>query len=208
MTGSPDAGLPRQNRLGYKGFRTRLDSVRGAHRPRGRPQHPVLQRWFDEAAKYNGLPLTDLNILETMTRWRPYLAGERTSFTYYPNSAAVGLGAMVEIRGQSFSILAEVTTKPATQGVIFKQGGAHGGHVLFIDEHAVGALRDVEIHLGTFGLAGASLSIGRNGGSVVSSGYPAHTRLPVAPSPRWWSTFPGSPTKTLEKKLAIVFAKD
>lgn len=56
-----------------------------------------------------------------MTRWRPYLSGERTSFTYYPNSAAVGLGAMVEIRGQSFSILAEVTTKPAAQGVIFKQ---------------------------------------------------------------------------------------
>ncbi len=45
--------------------------------------------------------------------------------------------------------------------------------MLFIDEHAVGALRDVEIQPGTFGLAGASLSIGRNGGSVVSSGYPA-----------------------------------
>ncbi|ETZ71467.1 Arylsulfatase [Mycobacteroides abscessus subsp. abscessus] len=45
--------------------------------------------------------------------------------------------------------------------------------MLFIDEHAVGALRDVEIHPGTFGLAGASLSIGRNGGSAVSSDYPA-----------------------------------
>ncbi len=150
-----------------------MDSVRGAHRAGGRPEHPVPQRWFDGAAKYNGLPLTDLNILETMTRWRPYLAGERTSFTYYPNSAAVGLGAMVEIRGQSFSILAGVTTEPAAQGVIFKQGGAHGGHVLFIDEQAGGALRDVEIHPGTFGLAGASLSIGRDGGSAVSSGYPA-----------------------------------
>lgn len=135
-----------------------------------------------------------------MTRWRPYLSGERTSFTYYPNSAAVGLGAMVEIRGQSFSILAEVTTEPAAQGVIFKQGGAHGGHVLFIDEHAVGALRDVEIQPGTFGLAGASLSIGRNGGSAVSSGYPAPYPLPVAPSPRWWSTSPGSPTKTWRKE--------
>lgn len=44
---------------------------------------------------------------------------------------------------------------------------------MFIDEQAVGALRDVEIHPGTFGLAGASLSIGRNGGSAVSSDYPA-----------------------------------
>lgn len=108
-----------------------------------------------------------------MTRWRPYLAGERTSFTYYPNSAAVGLGAMVEIRGQSFSVLAEATTEPAAQGVIFIQGGVPGGHVLFIDEQAVGALRDVEIHPGTFGLAGVSLSIGRISGSAVSSDYPA-----------------------------------
>ncbi|EIU15305.1 putative arylsulfatase [Mycobacteroides abscessus 5S-0422] len=116
---------------------------------------------------------------------------------------------MVEIRGQSFSILAEVTTKPATQGVIFKQGGAHGGHVLFIDEQAVGALRDVEIHTGTFGLAGASLSIGRNGGSAVSWDYPA--ALPV----HRWHHHPsggrhlrGALRKPGEKKLAIAFAKD
>ena len=30
--------------------------------------------WFAEAAKYNGLPLADLNIVETMMRWRPYLS--------------------------------------------------------------------------------------------------------------------------------------
>ncbi len=57
--------------------------------------------WFDEAAKYNGLPLADLNILETMTRWRPYLVGERKSFTYYPDAAEVGMGAAAEPRGQS-----------------------------------------------------------------------------------------------------------
>ncbi|CPW12477.1 arylsulfatase AtsA [Mycobacteroides abscessus subsp. massiliense] len=185
-----------------------MDSVRGAHRAGGRPQHPVPQLWFDEAAKYNGLPLTDLNILETMTRWRPYLAGERTSFTYYPSSAAVGLGAMVEIRGQSFSILAEVTTEPAAQGVIFKQGGAHGGHVLFIDEHAVGALRDVEIHPGTFGLAGASLSIGRNGGSAVSSDYPAPHPFTGGTIAQVVVDISGEAYENLEKKLAIAFAKD
>ena len=32
--------------------------------------------WFSEAEKYNGLPLADLNILETLTRWRPYLTGD------------------------------------------------------------------------------------------------------------------------------------
>ncbi len=138
----------------------------------------------------------------------PLPGRERTSFTYYPDSAAVGLGAMVEIRGQSFSILAEVTTEPAAQGVIFKQGGAHGGHVLFIDEHAVGALRDVEIQPGTFGLAGASLSIGRNGGSVVSSGYPAPYPFTGGTIAQVVVDISGEPYAKLEKKLAIVFAKD
>ena len=40
--------------------------------------------------KYNGLPLADLNILETMSRWRPYLAGEPPDYTYYPDTAEVG----------------------------------------------------------------------------------------------------------------------
>jgi arylsulfatase len=91
--------------------------------------------WFAEAAKYNGLPLADLNILETMTRWRPYLVGDRKNFTYYPDIAEVGIGAAVEIRGQSFSILAEVTVdSTGAEGVLFKQGAGHGGHVLFVQD--------------------------------------------------------------------------
>jgi arylsulfatase A-like enzyme len=89
--------------------------------------------WFSEAAKYNGLPLADLNLLETLTRWRPYLSADRKTFTYYPGTAEVGIGAAVEIRGQSFSILAELTVDSAgAQGVLFKQGAGHGGHVLFV----------------------------------------------------------------------------
>lgn len=65
--------------------------------------------WFAEAEKYNGLPLGDLNVLETMTRWRPTLSADRTNFVYYPGTAEVGIGAAVELRGQSFSVLAEVT---------------------------------------------------------------------------------------------------
>jgi arylsulfatase len=91
--------------------------------------------WFAEAAKYNGLPLADLNILETMTRWRPYLVGDRKNFTYYPDIAEVGIGAAVEIRGQSFSVLAEVTVdSTGAEGVLFKQGAGHGGHVLFAQD--------------------------------------------------------------------------
>lgn len=91
--------------------------------------------WFSEAAKYNGLPLSDFNILETLGRSRPYLVGERSSYVYYPDCADVSIGAAAEIRGRSFSVLAEVTIDTTgAEGVLFKQGGAHGGHVLFIQD--------------------------------------------------------------------------
>src|SRR5581483_4412619 len=91
--------------------------------------------WFSEAAKYNGLPLADLNLMETLTRFRPYLAGERPSYTYYPDCADVGIGAAAELRGRSFAVLADVTVDTTgAEGVLFKQGGAHGGHVLFIQD--------------------------------------------------------------------------
>lgn len=95
----------------------------------------MQQLWFAEAAKYNGLPLSDLNVFETMLRDRPYLAGDRQTFTYYPGTAEVGIGAGVELRGQSFSVLAEVDVDSAgAEGVLFKQGAGHGGHVLFVQE--------------------------------------------------------------------------
>ena len=70
-----------------------------------------------------------------MMRFRPYLIGERKSFTYYPGAAEVGMGAAAEPRGQSLSVLAEVTVDTTgAEGVLFKQGGGHGGHVLFIQD--------------------------------------------------------------------------
>ena len=60
--------------------------------------------WFAEAAKYNGLPLADLNIFETLGRWRPYLVADRQTSTYYPDTAEVGLGA--PLRGTATLALA------------------------------------------------------------------------------------------------------
>ncbi len=221
--------------------------------------------WFAEAAKYNGLPLADLNILETLTRWRPYLVGDRTSFVYYPDTAEVGIGAAVEVRGQPFSVLAEVTTETTgAEGVIFKQGGAHGGHVLFvqdgrlhyiynfmgedeqkvsssgavplgqhifgvrfaptgtvegshtplgdatlyIEDEAVGSRSNVKVHPGTFGLAGASLSVGRNVGSAVSSSYKAPYPFTGGTITRVIVDTSGQPYHDVEKELALAFAKD
>ncbi len=95
----------------------------------------LQQLWFAEADKYHGLPLGDLNVFETFTRPRPTLSAGRTTFTYYPDTAPVGLGAAVELRGQSFSVLAEVEVDSArVAGVLFKQGAGHGGHALFVQD--------------------------------------------------------------------------
>ncbi|WP_326547885.1 arylsulfatase [Mycolicibacterium sp. ND9-15] len=95
----------------------------------------LTELWFAEAEKYNGLPLSDLNILELTSRRRPTLSGERDSYAYYPGTAEIGLGACVELRGRSFAVLAEVTIDDAgAQGVLFKHGAAHGGHALFVQD--------------------------------------------------------------------------
>ncbi|MEZ0340011.1 arylsulfatase [Mycobacterium sp. pV006] len=100
-------------------------------------EHPdklaeMVDLWFAEAAKYQGLPLSDLSVMETMMRWRPHLAGERDSYTYYPGTADLGGGAAVELRGRSFAILADVTLDDDAAGVVVKHGGAHGGYVMYL----------------------------------------------------------------------------
>jgi arylsulfatase len=221
--------------------------------------------WFAEAAKYNGLPLADLNILETMMRFRPYLTGDRKRFTYYPDAAEVGMGAAAEPRGQSISVLAEVTIDTTgAEGVLFKQGGGHGGHVLFIqdgrlhyvynfmgdeeqkvsssaaiplgkhilgvsyartgtvenshtplgdvtlyiDGEAVGSVANVKAHPGTFGLAGATISVGRNTGSAVSSTFKAPYAFTGGTIAQVNVDLSGSPYVDVEKELALAFSKD
>lgn len=89
--------------------------------------------WFAEAEKYNGLPLADLNVFEMVGRWRPGIAGNRSSYVYYPHTAPVAMGACVMIGGRSFSVLADVVIDgPDVEGVLLKQGAGHGGYVLFI----------------------------------------------------------------------------
>ncbi|MBV8928878.1 MAG: arylsulfatase [Mycobacteriaceae bacterium] len=221
--------------------------------------------WFSEADKYNGLPLADLNIIETMTRSRPYLVTERDTYAYYPDTADVAIGAAVELRGRSFAVMAEITIDSAdAAGVVFKHGGAHGGHVLFIqdhrlhyiynflgeeeqklssssevpvgkhtfgvayqragtvenshtplgdvtlyiDENVVATLEGVKTHPGTFGLAGASISIGRNNGSAVSTSYKAPFPLTGGTILQVNVDVSGKPYVDLEKVFAEAFARD
>jgi arylsulfatase A-like enzyme len=221
--------------------------------------------WFSEATKYNGLPLADLNIFETLMRFRPYLSVNRQSFTYYPDAAEVGIGAAVEPRGQSYSVVADVTVDTTgAEGVLYKQGCAHGGHVLFIqdgrlhyvynflgereqlisssgavplgrhllgvrfsrtgtvenshtplgeatlfiDETAVASLPDMTTQPGPFGLAGASVMVGRNTGSEVSRRYKAPFRFTGGAIAQVTVDISGRPYEDLERELALAFSRD
>ncbi|UXA18939.1 arylsulfatase [Mycobacterium sp. SMC-4] len=225
----------------------------------------LVDLWFAEAQKYNGLPLGDLGVLETMARWRPTLAGDRPSYTYYPGTADVGSGASVELRGRSFAVLAEVDINAAdAAGVIVKHGGAHGGYVMFLRDgrlhfsynflgeteqtlsssepvgigtHCLGfaytrtgtvenshtPLGDAALYIGgaqvatypgmrtmpaTFGLAGASLSVGRNAGSPVSRSYAPPFAFTGGTIRRVDVNVSGAGYADLERDFARAFARD
>lgn len=233
-------------------------------------QHPerleeLKALWFAEAEKYQGLPLGDLNILETIGRYRPHLSGARERYTYYPGAADVGMGASVELSGRSFSVMAEVTVDgDGAQGVLFKHGAGHGGHVLFvqdghlhyvynflgeveqkltssqpipfgrhtfgvafvrtgtvegshtpvgdaalyIDGYEVASYPGLMTHPATFGLAGATLSVGRNDGSPVSRAYRAPFAFTGGTIALVTFDVSGKPYLDLERDFARAFAKD
>ena len=174
------------------------------------------------------------------------------------------MGAAAEPRGQSISVLAEVTVDTTgAEGVLFKQGGGHGGHVLFIqdgrlhyvynfmgdeeqtvsspvrslgkhifgvsysrtgtvenshtplgdatlyiDGDAVATLQNVKAHPGTFGLAGATISVGRNTGSAVSSTFKAPYGFTGGTIAQVNVDLSGAPYVDVEKELALAFSKD
>jgi len=162
-------------------------------------------------------------------------------------------------------VLAEVTVDTTgAEGVLFKQGGAHGGHVLFvqdgrlhyaynflgereqlitssvpvplgahlfgvryarmgtvqnshtpvgdatlfIDGTAVGTLADMVTHPGTFGLAGAGITVGRNGGSGVSRRYKAPFVFTGGTIAQVTVDLSGKPYEDLEKDFALAFSRD
>jgi arylsulfatase A-like enzyme len=101
-------------------------------------EHPerteaLVKRWFEEAEKYDVLPLDDRLPVEILGEARPQAEQPRDTYVYYPDAAEVPESAAVNIRGRSYRILAEVElTSPDSEGVIFAHGSRFGGHALFL----------------------------------------------------------------------------
>ncbi len=103
-------------------------------------EHPdklerLKQLWFEEAGKYNVLPLDDRLPFEILADPRPQAYPEADTYVYYPHAAEIPEAIAVNTRSRSFRILASVDIdSPTASGVIFAHGSRFGGHALFLDE--------------------------------------------------------------------------
>jgi len=100
-------------------------------------QHPEklaeLQKLFyDEAAKYNVLPIDNSKTARLDPAIRPSLTRGRTSFSYRDGMVRIPEGAVPDVKNKSFSITAVLETKAKDQGVIVTQGGLFGGYALLL----------------------------------------------------------------------------
>jgi arylsulfatase A-like enzyme len=104
-------------------------------------EHPakvqeLVNLWFHEAGKYNGLPLTDMLAVEVLADpTRPQVAPPRDRYVYYPDTAEVPETASVNIRNRSYSIAVEVEVDSEDAGgVLFSHGARFGGHALYVKD--------------------------------------------------------------------------
>jgi arylsulfatase len=93
--------------------------------------------WWAEAARNSVLPLDGRKTprLSAALQGRPSLAGDRTSFTYYPGMVALPAGSAPAILNKSFTIAADIEIpKGGSDGAILSLGGADGGYGLYVRE--------------------------------------------------------------------------
>jgi arylsulfatase len=83
-----------------------------------------------------------------------------------------------------------------------------GEATLFIDDTVVGSLPDMTTQPGTLGLGGAGISVGRNGGSAVSSRYKAPFPFTGGTIAQVAVDLSDRPYQDLERELALAFSRD
>ena len=99
----------------------------------------LVNLWFHEAGRFNGLPLVDLTAVEVLADpTRPQVAPPRDRYVYYPDAAEVPESAAVNVRNRSYTIAAEVVVgSPDAEGVLFSHGARFGGHALYVKDRTL-----------------------------------------------------------------------
>jgi arylsulfatase A-like enzyme len=96
----------------------------------------LINLWFHEAGKYNGLPVLDLTAVEVLADpTRPQVAPPRDRYVYYPDTSEVPESAAVNIRNRGYSIAVDVQVDSEdAAGVLFSHGARFGGHALYVKD--------------------------------------------------------------------------
>jgi arylsulfatase len=103
----------------------------------------LVNLWYAEAGANGAFPLDDRSALEILSTERPQLAGPRTRYVYFPDTAPVPEWQSVSVRGRSFVIGAVVDIpEPGAEGVLFAQGSRFGGHTLYVKENRLNYLNN------------------------------------------------------------------
>jgi arylsulfatase len=95
--------------------------------------------WLTEAQANNVLPLNDYAGFRQGSRSDAQTAlqdpvPESGQYTYYPGASLIPEASAANTHAVSVKILAQLTTEPHTQGVIFAQGSRFGGHALCVKD--------------------------------------------------------------------------
>jgi arylsulfatase len=93
----------------------------------------MIGQWYVEAGKYNVLPV-DGRGQQRFSEERPQIAGERTSYVYYPGTQEVPVNAAAKIINRPHSITADVDFKAGDEGVLISQGGIDGGYAFYVQD--------------------------------------------------------------------------
>ena len=133
----PTSGIGNFNKDAWQLFNTDEDRAEARDLAERHPEKvkELVDVWFDEAGKYDVLPLDDRTAPEFAAVERPVDTSPRDTYVYYPHTLEVPESAAVNVRSRSYRILADVDlTDPDAQGVLFAQGSHFGGHALFVKE--------------------------------------------------------------------------
>ncbi|GIU89894.1 MAG: arylsulfatase [Acidimicrobiia bacterium] len=100
----------------------------------------MVQRWWEEAERYNVLPLDNRPYAEFVLE-RPGAARDREHYVYWPGTGMVSEEAAVNLKNRDHVITAYVDGPG--EGVLCSQGSRLGGWTLFVRDGRVSYVHDV-----------------------------------------------------------------
>jgi len=95
----------------------------------------IVAAWWEEAEKYDVLPLDDRTVELFGGSRRPGTPHDRSEYVYYHPTSHVPADAAPRLGGRAWTISAEVTVpEGGCEGVLYARGSHNGGHSFFIKD--------------------------------------------------------------------------